>query len=249
MRAITLGLLVAVGCASGGYHMGPDATREIKDVMRSGPGGEAALLAGEDAFLLDAGALDTERQALLRVLVAKRIYHGLGPDELERFYEALNKKDRRTLETYRDRFEPLEFAEMMAALDRKRPPLDLDDDERPSTGVHRFYGQRVLEIAYPDGVLRIARYGDIKIFGPRFSVAYTRSKRGFGHKGVTYARFATRATRGIEAAWRNLERAAAARWDYSVPLDGTGPFQQSALGTTRKLAREEFDGWIELKEG
>ena len=68
MRAMTLGLLVAVGCASGGYHMGPDATREIKDVMRSGPGGEAALLAGEDAYLLDAGALEKERRALLGVL-------------------------------------------------------------------------------------------------------------------------------------------------------------------------------------
>jgi len=245
---MTLGLLVAVGCASGSYEVGPDATREIKDVMRAGVGGEAALLAGEDAYLFDPGALEKERRALLGVIAAKRIYYGLGPDELARYWEALAAKDRQTLETFRDRFEPAEFAEMLASLDRKPVRLDADGD-RPSTGVHRFYGQRVLEIAYPDGVLRVARYEGLKIIGPRFSVAYTRSKRGFGHSNVVYARFATKATPGIEAAWRNLERAAAARWDYSVPLDGTGPFQQSALGTTRKLAREEFDGWIELKEG
>ena len=69
-------LFVLAGCASGGFSIGPDATAEIKDVMRTGVGGDAAMLAGDDAFLLQADALAAERQALLDALIAKSVYDG-----------------------------------------------------------------------------------------------------------------------------------------------------------------------------
>ena len=185
------------------------------------------------AYLLDPGALEKERRALLEALVAKRIYPALPRDELARFLKALYAWDRQALEAYRDRIEPEEFAEMLANLDREPAVFA---GERPSTGVRRFEGNRVLEIAYPEGTLRIDRSRGGRAMGARYTVAYTTSPRGFGHKGVTFLASGTKATPGIETAWRSLERAAAAHYDYSVSTDETGPLRQSVLARVRKLA-------------
>jgi hypothetical protein len=236
MRWMVIAVLFAsVGCASGSYEVGPDATREIKEVMRSGNGGEAALLAGEDAYLLDAGALDRERRALLDALVAKRVYYGLALGEFEAFTKALLAKDRQALEAYRDRFEPEEFEELLGGYLEPRAPVGFH--EEPAKGVQRFVGNRILEIAYPEGTLRIARFRGDGVLSPRYAVAFARSPHAFGRRDATFATFRIRATPGIEAAWQGLERSAAAQGSCSVLTDASGPFKLSALAHARELAQ------------
>jgi len=229
-----LAALSLAACATGGYHTGPAATAEIKAVLRSGPGGEAALLAGEDTFLIAPGALVPERRALLGALADKRVYPPLDPEEYVAFTAALSRRDPAALEPFRDRIEPADFARICAQLEAPGPLT--------ATGVKCFHGPRLLEIEYPQGVLRVARVRDPAGHAYRFRVAYGRR---LGSRDADVAVFTVAATPALDGAWRGLEAAAGASFDLSVPREGMGPLDFDLLASVRGLDAHHWDGdWV-----
>jgi hypothetical protein len=220
MRVAALFAAIAAGCGSSGwYHTGPDAAGEVQEILRSGPGGEASLIAGDTSFWIPGNALVAERRALFDSLAAARpqFWRPPSPEESERFDPDLD-------------------AQLQDA--RPLPPewKGLDEIDEDAV-VWRFRTGQTLEVRFPGGSLRVERR--VAPFGnapPGYLVLW--SPGGFGRRWNNYEQLAIGASKAVELAWGRLVHAADGADSIYTTSTLLGPRNTSAV----ELARQGRSG-------
>lgn len=220
MRIAAVFAVIASGCGSSGwYHTGPDAARQVHEILRSGPGGEASLIARDASYWIPRNALSAERQALFGSLAAAepRFWRPPSAEDLERINADLNAR--------------LQDAQPL-------PPdwKGLDEMDEDAV-VWRFRTGQTLEVRFPTGSLRVER--EIPAFGnaaPNYLVLW--SPDGFGRRRSNYEQLAVGASEAVELAWRRLVAAADGAQGIYTTSTLLGPRNTSVI----ELAREGRSG-------
>lgn len=217
MRIAALLVAVAAGCASSGwYRVGPDAAREVQEVLRSGAGGEASLIAGDYSYWIPKSALVEERRALFDSLAA----------EEPRFWKPPSQEDL-------DRW----TAELNGRL-KDAPPMPPDwkglDEMDEDAVVWRFRtGGQTLEALFPEGSLRIEREpSPLGAAAPGYRVLWSRG--GFGRRMSNYEQLVVGPSEAVERAWSGLVAAAEGSCGIYTTSTLLGPRNTSAVALARQ---------------